>query len=52
MNVQTTAMTVIATLPVPILKDPGHAHATQAILAMVHHVPTSMSVLTTVTTVQ
>jgi hypothetical protein len=43
MNVRTTAMTVIATLPVPILKDPGHAHAIQVILVMAHYVPTLMS---------
>ena len=44
--------TVIATLPVLILKDLGHAHVTQAILGMVHYVPTSTSVQKTVTTVQ
>jgi hypothetical protein len=52
MSAQTTAMTAIATLPVPILKDPGHAHVTQVILVMEHHVPISMSAPITVITVQ
>jgi hypothetical protein len=50
MNAQITAMTVIATLPVPILKDPGHAHVTQVLPVMEHHVLTSMNAQTTAMT--
>jgi hypothetical protein len=45
MNAQTTAMTVIATLPVPIPLDPGRVHAILATLEMALNAQISMSAL-------
>jgi hypothetical protein len=51
MSAPTIHIIVTQTLPALTQMDPGLALVIQVIQVMEHHVPTSMSVLTTVTTV-